>query len=70
MVNLLVIGGERVPERAAWYAFQRPAQGINIDLKKLYKNSVARMQAVRPKSGGFLDFAPLHPGYTLFNSTC
>jgi len=23
------------------------------------------MQAVRPKSGGFLDFALLHPGYTL-----
>jgi hypothetical protein len=31
--------------------------GIRIErmmIKRLYKNSVARMQAVRPKSGGFL----------------
>ena len=46
------------------------ATAVPAIAQKLYKNSVARMQAFRPKSGGFLDFTSLHPGYTLFNSIC
>jgi hypothetical protein len=42
---------------------------LALKAKKLYKNSVDWMQAIRPKSRVFPDSATLHPGYTPSQST-
>ena len=40
----------------------------SIALRGCIETFVARMQADRPESGVFPDFATLHPGYTLLES--